>query len=119
MALSDPYQVLGVSKSASQEEIKKAYRDLAKKFHPDLNPGSQEAERKFKGINDAYEKLGTPENRAKFDRGEFEQPQFDAGAGNRGPFYRRTQRPGPEGSEGGRYTYSFGEGMDEDLFSSI
>ena len=56
----DPYQVLGVSRDASDEEIKKAYRRLAKKYHPDLNPGDQEAARQMQRVNDAYEQLTNP-----------------------------------------------------------
>ena len=57
----DPYQVLGVSRDASDEEIKKAYRRLAKKYHPDLNPGDEEAARQMQRINAAYEKITNPE----------------------------------------------------------
>jgi len=64
----DYYEVLGVSKSASDEEIKKAYRKLAKKYHPDMNPDSKEAEAKFKEANEAYEVLSNPEKRAKYDQ---------------------------------------------------
>lgn len=61
------YETLGVDKSASQEEIKKAYRRLAKKYHPDANPGKKEAEEKFKAINEAYEVLGDEAKRRKYD----------------------------------------------------
>lgn len=64
----DYYEVLGVSRQASQDEIKKAYRSLARKFHPDANPGDEEAERRFKELALAYEVLGDPEKRAQFDR---------------------------------------------------
>ena len=64
----DYYSILGVSKAASAEEIKKTYRKLAVKFHPDKNPGNKEAEEKFKEINDAYEVLSDPEKRKKYDR---------------------------------------------------
>ena len=67
---TDPYETLGVSKDASQEAIQKAYRRLAKKFHPDLNPGNKQAEEKFKDISTAYDLLGDPQKRARFDRGE-------------------------------------------------
>ena len=66
--MKDPYSTLGVSKSASEDEIKSAYRKLAKQYHPDLNPGNKEAESKMKDINAAYETLGDPQKKANFDR---------------------------------------------------
>ncbi|NHJ13131.1 MAG: molecular chaperone DnaJ [Candidatus Thorarchaeota archaeon] len=68
MASDDYYNILGVSKSATQEDIKKAYRQLAKKHHPDRNPNDKSAEDKFKKINEAYEVLSDPEKRANYDR---------------------------------------------------
>ena len=64
----DYYEVLGVSRSADEDEIKKAYRKLALKFHPDHNPGDQEAEQKFKQAAEAYEILRDAEKRARYDR---------------------------------------------------
>jgi len=64
----DYYEILGVSRNASQEEIKKAYRQLARKYHPDVNPGNKEAEEKFKEINEAFEVLGNPEKRSQYDQ---------------------------------------------------
>jgi curved DNA-binding protein len=64
----DYYAILGVSKTASLEEIKKAYRKLARKYHPDLNPGNKESEARFKEINEANEVLGDPEKRKKYDQ---------------------------------------------------
>ena len=68
----DPYSVLGVKRDASQEEIRSAYRQLAKKLHPDLNPGNRQAEEKFKQIASAYDILGDAEKRGRFDRGDID-----------------------------------------------
>ena len=68
MAGKDYYQMLGVSRNASEKEIKKAYRRLARKHHPDLNPGDKSSEAKFKEINSAYEVLSNPEKRKKYDQ---------------------------------------------------
>lgn len=78
--MENPYTVLGVSRTASAEEIRNAYRKLAKKHHPDLNVGKPEAVERFKAISAAYDLLSDPEKRARFDRGE-----IDA-AGNETPF---------------------------------
>ncbi|MBO8168817.1 MAG: molecular chaperone DnaJ [Thermoanaerobacteraceae bacterium] len=80
MSKRDYYEVLGVSRDASQEEIKKAYRKLARKYHPDVNPGDKEAEKRFKEIKEAYEVLSNSEKRARYD-------QFGhAGMGDEGGF---------------------------------
>ncbi len=68
MAFIDYYKILGVSKTATEKEIKAAYRKLARKYHPDLNPDNKEAEIKFKEINEANEVLSDPENRKKYDK---------------------------------------------------
>jgi curved DNA-binding protein len=68
MAYLDYYKILGIDKSASQEDIKKAYRKLARKYHPDLNPNDKEANKKFQQINEANEVLSEPENRKKYDQ---------------------------------------------------
>ena len=84
----DYYQMLGVSKDASLQEIKKAYRKLAVKYHPDKNPGNKEAEEKFKQISDAYQVLSDEEKRAAYDR--YGHAAFQAGG-----------MGGPSGAAGG------------------
>ena len=99
----DYYEVLGVSKDAGADDIKRAYRSLAKKYHPDMNPGDKEAEAKFKEVNEAYAVLSDEEKKQKYDR--FGHAAFDPASGGGG-------FGGFEGFGGGGFDFS-------DLFSSI
>jgi DnaJ-class molecular chaperone len=113
-ATQTPYQVLGVKPDASADDIRKAYRKLAKQFHPDLNPGKAEAEERFKSISAAYDLLSDPEKRARYDRGEIDE----SGAERPPRGYYRSQA---EGAQGWKYQPE-GEtdlGDLEDLFAAF
>src|SRR3954469_22287957 len=91
----DLYEVLGVSRSASEEEIKKAYRKLAAKYHPDRNPGDKEAEAKFKELSSAYEVLSDPDKRQQYDTFGHAGPQgFPSGGGGFPGGFRVNHGPG-------------------------
>ena len=102
---SDPYTVLDVQRDASQEDIQKAYRKLAKKLHPDLNPGNKQAEEQFKEITAAYDLLGDAEKRGRFDRGE-----IDASGAER-PRQRYYRDFAEDGGGETRYYYSNDQGF--------
>src|SRR2546423_2049309 len=90
-----PYEVLGVKPDATAEEIRKAYRKLAKEFHPDLNPGKPAAEARFKAVTAANDILSDPDKRARYDRGEIDE------TGAERPRY--SYRPHAEGAQGRKY----------------
>lgn len=109
--MRDPYLVLGVDSKTSAEDVKKAYRKLAKKYHPDFHPGDKEMEKKFKEISVAYDILGDAEKRRKFDMGE-----IDAGGNERQPNPFRNRRPGGNSGAGADPFSSF---FSEDIFGDF
>ncbi len=108
MDYKDYYKVLGVERNATADEIKKQFRKQAKKFHPDKNPGNAQAEKKFKEVNEAYEALGDPEKRKKYDQfGEnYKQYQQGGGGGGADDFFRQYQQ---RGGGGAQYQGDFGD----------
>lgn len=99
MSYIDYYKVLGITKSATASDIKKAYRKLARKYHPDVNPNDKDAERKFKEINEANEVLSDPENRKKYD--SYGKDWKHADDIERAKQQRQYQGAGSRGSQGG------------------
>lgn len=93
--MRDPYAILGVTKSASADEIRRAYRKLAKELHPDARPDDAKAEERFKEVTQAFKLLSSAETRAKFDRGE-----IDADGRERAPFHYRSHPDAPPGQRG-------------------
>jgi len=114
--MKDPYEVLGVAKTATPEEIRKAYRQLAKKLHPDLNPGDKHAEERFKEVSAANELLSDPDKRRRFDAGE-----IDASGAEKAPPQGRYYR---EYASGAGHPYDSAEGYADfaegnDIFAEL
>jgi DnaJ-class molecular chaperone len=112
--MPSPYEVLGVKPDASADDIRKAYRALAKRHHPDLNPGNAEAERRFKEISAANDLLSDPDKRARFDRGEIDETGAERPE-------RQYYRGFAEGADGARYRPQDAAHAEdfEDLFASF
>ncbi len=114
--MKDPYRALGVTKNASQKEIKSAYRKLAKKYHPDTNQGNEKIAEKFKEISSAYNIVGDEKMRARFDRGEIDANGQEKAAHGFGAHPGAGSRRGGPGGGGGS---DFFGGGSEDKFSDI
>ena len=124
----DYYHILGVDRKASEKDIKKAYRRLAREHHPDLNPGDKRAEDRFKDINEAHEVLSDPEKRAKYDRFGAQWQQYEQSGGRPGGFdWSQWARPGQGGATTQQFTAddlqrmyaSAGTGGFSDFFESL
>lgn len=105
--MRDPYEVLGISRLATADEIKSAYRKLAKRYHPDLNPGDKSIESKFKEVSTAHDILSDPDKKSRYDHGEID------GAGNEKPFGRRPGSSGKAGASSGGGFGGFGFDPDD------
>jgi molecular chaperone DnaJ len=128
MQQKDYYQALGVAESASQDDIKKAYREIAKKNHPDKNPGNKAAEEKFKEASEAYETLSDADKRAKYDQLRkygFGSPGGRGGGGGEGMSYEEFMRTYGGANQQGRGQRSSGSGFGfgdvsmEDIFGNL
>ena len=118
--MKDLYQILGVAKTASDSEIKSAFRKLARKYHPDLNKDNKEAAEKFKEVNAAYEILGDKEKRKKYDNNEIddEGKPTGFGAGSYGAYSGGAGNPFGGGFAGGTGNFDFSSIFGEDIFLS-
>lgn len=112
MEFIDYYKILGLTKNASEADIKKAYRKLARKHHPDLNPNDKSAEQKFKQINEANEVLSDPEKRKKYDQYGKDWQHADS-------YEKARQQQGSQGYSNQRTYTSGGQGFDESQFSDF
>ena len=120
--MADPYEMLGVARNASQDDIRKAYRKAAKETHPDLNPGKPEAEKRFKEVNAAYDIIGDAHKRKRYDAGEIDetgaerQPErhFYREYAEADPSMRYSRRGASVGGRGDR-----GADFDYDVFADL
>ncbi|WP_442578687.1 DnaJ C-terminal domain-containing protein [Mesorhizobium sp. ASY16-5R] len=119
--MRDPYEVLGVAKTATAKDIKSAYRKLAKKYHPDQNPDDPKAKERFNAATQAYDIVGDDKNRGAFDRGEIDaegKPKFQGFEGQAGGDPFAGFRRGPQGAGSTRFEFR-GGGDAGDIFSEI
>ena len=112
-AKRDYYEILGVSRDADDATLKKAYRALAKKYHPDMNPGDAEAEKKFKEASEAYAVLSDADKRRQYD--QFGHAAFDGGAGGAGGF----DFSGMDMGDGAYHEFHFEGGVGDDIFGDL
>ncbi len=122
MEYHDYYKILGVDRQASEKDIRKAYRQLARKFHPDVNPGDKSAEEKFKEINEAYEVLSDKEKRSKYDQLGSSYQQWQRMGGQPGGFDWSGWTSGGGGFPGGGYRVEYADMNDiggGDIFSDF
>lgn len=128
MAYIDYYKILGLNKDAGQEDIKKAYKKLARKFHPDLNPDDPDAHRKFQEINEANEVLSDPDKRKKYDQygenwkhaDQYEEQQRQYGGGGGAGGFGGFGGFGGAGQGGGSWSFNGGDGGDySDFFEQM
>lgn len=122
MAYIDYYKILGVDKNASQDDVKKAYKKLARKFHPDLNPNDPDAHRKFQEINEANEVLSDPEKRKKYDQyGENwkHADQFESAGGQYGQYGQYGGGFGGQDGGGAYWSSSGDDGEFSDFFENL
>ncbi len=120
MEYKDYYKILGVEKSATESDIKRAYRKLARKYHPDMNPGDKKAEERFKEINEAYEVLSDPERRRKYDMLGSSYSEWQRRGGAPGGFdWSQWTTPSGVRVEYGDLSDLFGQGGFSDFFNTI
>lgn len=117
MEKRDYYDILGINRNADEKEIKKAYRKLAKKYHPDTNPGDKQTEQKFKEITEAYNVLSNPEKKKLYDQYGF--VAFEEGTAGQGPFGRSSYSSGDFGNGGTYQEFHFNGDDMGDIFDDL